>query len=111
MSEGKFFRTEIVHEVRNWKEQAQALFFVDHVGVTEIAAVVSRARETVSRYLNDCEGYEAEMAFRRKQSEAQRREYKRQWDRHNRAGLYDITKDSLRREHEIAVRVLSAEKF
>lgn len=95
-----------------WKRQAKALFFIDRLDIKEIAFIVHRARETVSRFLNDCEGYEAEMAMRKKQSAKNRKEYQRNWDRENRSSKTgDITGDSLKREHDQAVRILSRERF
>lgn len=64
-----------------WKEQANALFFIDHIGITGIAVIVKKAREAVSRYITQCEGYEAEISFRKEHSAEHRKEYQRQWDR------------------------------
>lgn len=99
------------YETLEWREQVKALFFVDHLGVGEIAVVVQKARETVSRFITDCDGYDEEMEFRKERSNHYRREYQRQWDAANRAAMYDVTKDSLRREHETASKILSSEKY
>lgn len=98
--------------MNEWKHRAEALFFVKHLDVTEIAARLSKARETVSRFINGCEGYEAEMEFRRRNRAKQRREYQRQWDENNRPNRYnDINGETLRREHELASLLLSKEKY
>lgn len=95
-----------------WKAQAKALFFVEHLRITEIVSLVRKSRKTVSEFINDCEGYEAEMAFRRQVSAAKRREYQRQWDRDHRVGSYTaINADSLRQEHDMAALILSKERF
>jgi hypothetical protein len=94
-----------------WKEQAKALFFIEHLGITEIAASVGRVRETVSRFINACDGYDDEIEFRKKQSADRRKDYQLQWDRDNRSTAYRVTDDSVKREHITAVRILSAEKY
>lgn len=95
-----------------WKEQAKALFFVEHMNITEIAAVVGRSRQTVSAYVNACDGYGDEMALRAKRGADARRAYQRNWDRENRARRYgQISGDTIRREHETAARILSGEQF
>jgi len=94
-----------------WREQAKVLFFIKHMSINEIAAAVNKARETVSRFITRCEGYEAEISYRKEQSAAHRREYKRDWDKLYRSGAFDITKESLRREHITAVKILSSERY
>ena len=96
----------------SWKKLAENLFFVDHETIVNIASIVRKARETVSRHLNTCESYDDEMKFRRKHSAECRKEYQRQWDRDNRADRYSVINGhSLKREHETAARILSAEKY
>jgi hypothetical protein len=98
--------------VSNWKKQAEALFFTDHLGITAIATIIRKSRKSVSEHINGCDGYEAEMEFRREGSAEKRKEYRRQWDRANRSGRYTtVTAESLRNEHETAVRILSKERF
>lgn len=98
-----------------WQEQAKALFFIEHLRMTEIAEIVKKSRETISRFISSCEGYEEEKAFRKSRSIIQRKEYRKEWDRKNRSTLNPaamaISKESLRREHELAVRILSSEKY
>lgn len=98
----------------DWREQAKALFFIDHLGIKEISILIRKSRETVSRYITECEGYQDEMAFRKVQSAENRKEYQRNWDRSNRSQRYSntaISKDTIKREHEIAVKVLSSERY
>lgn len=94
----------------NWKEQAKALFLIEHISINDIAVIVKKSRETISRFLSSCEEYENEMLFRKKQSEENRREYQRQWDRSHRR-YNAVTTDSIKNEHISAVKILSAEKF
>lgn len=95
-----------------WREQAHALFFIDHLEITEIAVLVGKARETVSRYINDLENYSEEMAARKHKSTIYRNEYKKEWNKNNRVSSCDnITKETLRREHEIASIVLSKDRY
>lgn len=98
-------------KLSEWREQAEALFFIDHMEIIEIAFIVKKARETVSRYINECDGYDEEMAFRKSRSAERRKEYQRQWDKENRPNRYGlVTAESLRREHELAAIALSRER-
>ncbi len=98
--------------MEEWKTQASALFFIDHLNIKTIAEVVMRKRETVSRYLNGCEGYGKEMAFRKIQSRKRRRDYQANWDKANRPERYRcVSGDTIRAEHETAVKILSKERF
>jgi hypothetical protein len=96
-----------------WKQQAEALFFSDHMKISVIADVVRVTRQTVSAHLSCHEKYKSEMDYRKTQSAKARKEYQRQWDRDNRPSniSHKITAESLRREHETAVRILSSEKY
>ncbi len=98
--------------MEEWKAQAFALFFIEHMNINTIAEIVKRRRETVSRHLCGCEGYKAEMAFRKVQSKEQRKDYQDNWDKENRPERYrHINGETLRAEHELAVRILSKERF
>ena len=103
---------ENIHKELNrkvdWREQAKALFFIDHFTITTIADILQRSRETVSRFICTCEGYDEEMLYRKGQSAERRKESKRRWNQEYRN---TITKESLRQEHETAVKILSAEKY
>lgn len=97
--------------MKEWQRQAEALFFIDRLGICEIAEIVHKSRETVSRYITACDGYADEMTARKKWSTENRKEYQRQWDRENRHRYNNIGGETMKREHEIAVMILSHEKF
>ncbi len=98
--------------MEEWKTQASALFFIEHLPVNTVADIVNRRRETVSRYLCGREGYGDEMAFRKAQSRERRKTYQQDWDKANRPERYRyISGDTLRTEHELAVKILSKERF
>jgi hypothetical protein len=79
---------------------------------TDIAVVVGKARETVSRHIAGLPGYEDEMAERARWALERRREYQRGWDREHRARYVpDADAASLRREHELAAIELSREQY
>lgn len=97
---------------KDWREQAEALFFTEHMTVKDICAAVKKTRKYVSDHLQKCEGYEKEKQFRQELQKEKRKEYKREWDRNNRifsAGA--VTADTMRREHDVAVRILSSERY
>lgn len=103
----------MIKEICNtWQEQAEALFFIEHLGINEIAKIVKRHRNSVSAHLNNCPDYEKETEYRKIKSKEARREYQRNWVRQSRSERYQqITGDSLKQEHEMAVRILSSEKY
>lgn len=96
-----------------WQEQAEALFFMEHLKINTIAEKLNKSRKTISAYLNSCVGYSGEMLYRKQQNTAKRKEYKKEWDRNNRKAAEDNESDSdmLRRCHREAVLVLSHEKY
>lgn len=96
-----------------WQEQAEALFFMEHLKVNTIAEKINKSRKTVSAYLNSCAGYSDEMLWRKQQNADKRKGYKKEWDRSNRKVIEDNESDSdmLKRCHREAVAVLSHEKY
>lgn len=103
-----------MEETRNWKEQAEALFFVEHLSIQDIANRVKKNRRYVSKALKESEkySYEEERERRKRQTAESRKEYKRDWDRANRQNLsYKVTAETMRREHDIAAAILSHEKY
>jgi len=90
-----------------WQQQAYALFFIDGQRISVIAAAIGKSRETVSRFITSCPEYTGEMQARRDIASARRKEYQKDWDRLNRPPCAE----SMRREHDIAVKILSRERF
>lgn len=98
----------------DWKEQAEALFFVDHLPIKDIAAIVKKNRRYVSEAVKASVRYDykKEYQWRKEQSKAKRKEYQRDWDRKNRSpSMGEVTAETMRREHDMAVAVLSREKY
>ncbi len=89
-----------------WKEQAEALFFVEHLTITDIAIIVKKSRKTVSNYLNSLESYEYEIQWRRQQSIFKKSNYNKLYKQR-----YNEDKEILKKCHNEAVAVLSYEKY
>lgn len=96
----------------SWREEAETLFFNGKKSITEIEAITGVSRKSLSGHLRGCPGYEAERRARKEAHAAARYQYKREWDRKNRCTFsMTPTPESLRQEHEQAVRELSAERY
>ncbi len=89
-----------------WKEQAEALFFVEHLTITDIALIIKKSRKTVSNYLNSLESYEYEIQWRRQQSIFKKSNYNKLYKQR-----YNEDKEILKKCHNEAVAVLSYEKY
>lgn len=98
-------------ENNDWRLQAEALYFQEHLRLQEVCRLVGKTRKYVTAHLQACEGYEAEQEWRRVESAKKRREYQRQWDRDNRAYSSSVTADTMRREHDMAALELSREIY
>ena len=101
-------------EEPDWREQAEALFFVDHLSIKEIAEIVQKHRRHVSDAIKASTryNYQKEYDWRKEQSKKKRKEYQREWDRQNRTPqMGEVTAETIRREHDMAVAVLSHEKY
>ncbi|OUQ56344.1 hypothetical protein B5E58_10880 [Tyzzerella sp. An114] len=96
----------------NWREQAEALFFIDKKSIKEISVEIGVSRKSISKYLNSLTTYNDERNYRKIINQKKRKEYKRNWDSENRANRYSvIDKDTIKREHIMAVSILSREKY
>ena len=98
-------------EELDWHRQAEALYFEEHLRVTEVCRIVGKTRKYVSPFLQSCERYEEEQVWRKEEAARKRREYQRQWDRDNRAYVGTVTADTMRREHDLAALELSREIY
>lgn len=113
LKEGDDLSNGIKAEI-DWKEQAEALFFVEHMPIGEIADIVKKNRRHVSNAIKASANYDykKEYAWRKEQSRKKRKDYQREWDRSHRAPqMGEITQETIRREHDMAVAVLSREKY
>lgn len=94
----------------DWKEKAADLYFGSGMGTSEIAAYLDISRQSVSGYLKRLPGYGAERERRKAVNSNRRKEYKKEKNRQYRASMA-VTKETLRREHDIAALILSREKY
>lgn len=93
-----------------WKEKAGSLFFESGMGIGDIASYLGVSRQSVSGYLKNLSGYEAERERRKAAGRERRKEYKKQKNREYRSCM-EVTGETLRREHDVAALILSREKY
>lgn len=95
----------------DWKERASQLFFLEGKSIGETAEETGVSRQSVSAYLKNCPGFEEEKERRKTVNQMRRRAYKREKNREYReAYSMRVTPETMRREHEIAVMLLSHER-
>ncbi len=94
----------------DWKQEAASLFFGQGKSLVEIADLTGVSRKTLSFYLQTLPGYTAERERRKQENRRKRKEYQREWDRKNRR-YTTVNAETMRREHELAVLILSREKY
>lgn len=98
--------------MQDWKKKAEEYFFVSHMKMGDISALTGISRQSISAYLKNLDGYEAEKEYRKKETSRKRREYKTEKQREYRAAVpMDVTVETMRREHELAAMELSHERY
>lgn len=98
--------------MQQWKEEARSLYFDYGLTISEVAMAVGKSRKCVSAFLNTwTEEMNKEKEERKDRSAEKRRNNNREQMRKRRQSNSYIDGVLLRRDHENAVRVLSAEKF
>ena len=90
---------------KEWQKDARRLFFEQHMKITVISELVGKTRQTVSGFLQSQPEWNNEQAFRKEESAKRRKKQKKFYD------MLHRSEPNLLREHEIAVRILSAEKY
>ena len=96
----------------DWKSKAIELYFDRKFNIQEISHTLGVSRKSVSKHLRLQPEYAPENEKRKATVKENRKEYKRNWDRKNRPGRYStVTGDTMRREHDVAVIILSHEKY
>ncbi len=90
---------------KEWQKKAHRLYFEEHRKITEISELVGKTRQTVSCFLQAQPEWEKEQTFRKEESAKRRKKQKLFYD------MLHRSEPNLFREHEIAVRILSAEKY
>lgn len=88
-----------------WQQEARHLYFEQHLKIITVSEMVGKTRQTVSSYLKSCPEWDCETEYRKLESQKRRKNQKRFWDMLNRC------EPNLKREHEIAVSILSREKY
>ena len=93
----------------SWKKRAEALFFTDKKNLREISGLINISVRSISRHFNSLPAYHMEKTLRKA---GNRKKYFREYKRKSRADNieYDVTRDTLRLEHEEAAKVLSRER-
>lgn len=96
----------------DWKERARQLFFDEKKNINQIAEETGISRQSISGYLKTLPGYEEEKEARKSGNRLRRKEYKREKNRQYREEYRSrVTAETMRREHDIAVMLLSHEKY
>ena len=97
---------------KDWRRQAEALFFNDGKTIVEISYAISVSTVSLSKYFNSLPHYNAEKA-RRKEQNKNRTEYyrkhkqaSRQYDRYS-----VVSKETIKNEQRLAAFILSKERF
>lgn len=97
-----------------WKRKA-AEYYRDGLSYTDIEALLEVSRKSISSYIKSLPEYDQMRMARRKASAAKRRVYKtekqRQYRQQGSPGIYAVTGETLKREHELAVLELSRERY
>lgn len=96
---------------KEWKEQADVLFFTERKSITEISKELKVSRQHIAKHLQKCKLYEKEKERRKAENRKKRKEYKKKWYHKKMSIDYAVDSDTLKREHFEAVNVLSYEKF
>ena len=97
-----------------WKRKA-AEYYRDGLSYTDIEALLEVSRKSISSYIKSLPEYDQMRTARRKAFAAKRRVYKtekqRQYRQQGSPGIYAVTGETLKREHELAVLELSRERY
>ncbi|MGL4790980.1 MAG: hypothetical protein ACRCW1_06165 [Anaerotignaceae bacterium] len=98
--------------ISEWKDKARELFFEKGYSIRKISEEINISRRSISKHLNSLQGYKEEHNNRKALNKEKRKEYKNNWDKKNRPNRYTtITADTMKKEHEKAVSILSHEKY
>lgn len=98
--------------MESWKKEAEKLFFDEKRSINEISKLTGISRQSISGFLNTHEGYVKERERRKAENAKKRKVYKREKNRQYREDFKSaVTAETIRREHELAVMLLSHEKY
>lgn len=95
-----------------WRTAAEKLFFEQKKSINEVSKETGVSRQSVSGYLKMLPGYQEERKKRKADNAVKRKEYKREKNRQYREDYRNkVTTETIKREHDIAVMILSHEKY
>lgn len=98
--------------MKDWKEETKELYFDKKLKINEIAVRTGKSRQSISGYLKTLAAYQEEKEFRKNENQIKRKVYKREKNREYREAYRNrVTADTMKREHDIAVMLLSHEKY
>lgn len=95
-----------------WRTAAEKLFFEQKKSINEVSKETGVSRQSVSGYLKMLPGYQEERKKRKADNAVKRKEYKREKNRQYREDYRNkVTSETIKREHDMAVMILSHEKY
>lgn len=96
----------------DWKREAEVLYFDKHLKINTISEMLGITRQHIGKHLMNCDGYKKEKDMRKRETKKKQREKRKEYDyiRRNHINT-EITKETIFREHETAVRILSHERY
>jgi len=98
--------------VKGWRELAHEYYFESHLQIKDIEMLIGVSRQSISAYLKTCKEFREEKERRKDRNRERRREYKAEKNREYRRMVpMGITQETVQREHEMAVRELSRERY
>lgn len=95
-----------------WKIKVEKLFFDQKKSIGEIVLLTGLSRQSISGFLNSHPGYAGERERRKEENAKKRKDYKCEKNRQYREAYRNsVTAETMKREHELAVMLLSHEKY
>ncbi|MDD3415496.1 MAG: hypothetical protein PHY47_16050 [Lachnospiraceae bacterium] len=95
-----------------WKVRTKELFFESKLNINQISDEIGISRQSISGFLKTLPEYQEEKESRKSDNQIKRKAYKREKNREYREDYRSsVTADTMKREHDIAVMLLSHEKY
>ena len=104
---------EVIKMALGWREEAEHYYFECHWTYNEIEIQIGVSRKSIAEYIKTCPKFTDEITHRQEDQKEFRKAYQREWDRkHRKMSIpMGVTEDTLRREHDQAVKELSLERY
>ena len=96
--------------MKNWKDKAYELYFIEHKKINEISKLVGKSRQSVSAFLNTKNIAEEKTRRKEVSKNRQRIKNKEHMKKMRKNKNYIIENALLKRQHIIDVNVLSRER-